>query len=224
MRFGIVAALDSEARVFGEPQGRLLDEHEYRLVVSGPGRANAARATNELIHGGCEVLLSWGLAGGLDPAFAPGQVIVGTRLHSSGTLVFEPDGALVTALCARLDPARFQRAVMMSVEIPVSSRQEKASLYQRFGAATVDMESLAVAQVARSARRPFLSVRAVVDPAGFQVPEAALAGMHDDGTLRPWRTLAALLEAPGEIPAMLRLAAYYRRALAGLRATARSLR
>jgi hypothetical protein len=96
-------------------------------------------------------------------------------------------------------------------------------LHQRYGACAVEMEALAVAQVARSARLPFLCVRAVVDPAGFDVPAAALAGMGEDGRLRPWRTLTALLGTPQQVPAMLGLAVHYRRALGALRDTVRRL-
>jgi len=218
---GIIAALEAEARVFGNGTGRLLGEHSYRIVVSGPGQANAARVTNELVRDGCEILLSWGLAGGLDRALAPGDVVVAERLLTRGGQTLEADGGLVELVHSRLAGAR--RGTVLSLDGPAAGAREKLHLRERFGADAVDMESSAVAHVARSAGLGFLSVRAIVDPATFEVPAAALAGMGSDGALSVWRTLNAVLAEPSQLPSMLRLAGHYRQALRGLRNTVERL-
>ncbi len=221
MHIGIIAALDAEARVFGNGTGKLLGQHVYRVVVSGPGQANAARATHELVRAGCEVLLSWGLAGGLDGTLASGDVVVAERLLTRGGSVLEPDGALVELLHGRLAGAR--RGTVLSLDQPAAAAREKKHLRERFAADAVDMESTAVAHVARSAGCAFLSVRAIVDPATFEVPEAALAGMGQNGAVSAWRALNAVLAEPAQLPSMLRLAAHYRQALRGLRDTVQRL-
>jgi len=221
VHIGIIAALDVEARAFGGGIGMLLGQHTYRVNVSGPGQANAARATNELVRAGCEVLLSWGLAGGLDRALAPGDVIVAERLLTRGGHALEPDDDLVGLLLSRLAGAR--RGTVLSLDRPAADAREKMHLRERFEADAVDMESTAVAHVARSAGCRFLSVRAIVDPAAFEIPAAALAGMGSDGALSAWRTLNVVLADPSQIPPMLRLAVHYRRALRGLRDTVKSL-
>lgn len=221
MHIGIIAALDAEARVFGSTTGMLLGQHTYRVVISGPGQANAARTTHELVRAGCDVLLSWGLAGGLDRALVSGDVVVAERLLTRGGHLLEPDDALVELLHARLAGAR--RGTVLSLDHPAAGAREKMHLRERFAADAVDMESTAVAHVARSAGRSFMSVRAIVDPAAFEVPEAALAGMGENGALSTWRTLNAVLAEPAQIPRMLRLAAHYRQALRGLRDTVQRL-
>jgi len=71
---GVVAALEFEAQSLGTRRhladglGSLRDGSLLR--VSGVGGDNAARAARELVAAGAGALLSWGVAGGLDPALS----------------------------------------------------------------------------------------------------------------------------------------------------------
>jgi len=77
---GIVAALAAEARTLG----RAVPPHEQfallpdgsLLAVSGMGFEAAERDARALIDAGCNALVSWGLAGALDPRVTPGTVVV----------------------------------------------------------------------------------------------------------------------------------------------------
>ena len=77
---GVVAALAAEARVLGpaRPQGEglavLADGN--LLAISGMGPKAARSAALRLIDAGATSLVSWGLAGGLDPALEAGAVCV----------------------------------------------------------------------------------------------------------------------------------------------------
>jgi adenosylhomocysteine nucleosidase len=84
----------------------------------------------------------------------------------------------------------------------------------------VDMESLAVAEVAVSRRVPFVAVRVIVDGAGDVLPKAVTAAADAAGHLRLWRVLAALTLAPADLPALIRLARRYRAAGRSLAAVA----
>jgi hypothetical protein len=84
------------------------------------------------------------------------------------------------------------------------------------------MESAAVARAAEEAGIDWVCVRAIVDAADVDVPPAALAGM-DGPKARPGRVLAALLESPRQLAAVLRLAGAARRARRALVACARAL-
>ena len=223
MRIGIVAALASEAAVFGALRGPLLADHEYELVVSGPGHANAAQAASELIQGGSEALLSWGLAGGLDHELAAGDIVVANGLRGTDGVHLAADASLLAMLRTRLDPVRTRTGTVLSVDSPVAGCREKVALNVRYGACAVEMEALAVARTAHAAGLPFLCLRVICDPVDCEIPAAALAGMAADGTLQPWRTLTALIAAPRQLPGMLQLALHYRRALASLREAAQRL-
>lgn len=224
MRFGIIAALAAEAAAFAAPAGRLLDSDDYVVAVSGPGRENAARTANRLVMDGCDVLLAWGLAGGLDPALAAGDLIVATTVIPGAGEPLAVDAAIARALAARLAGTRLRTSgTLLTLAEPVLAARDKVHLRERFAADAVDLESSAIASVARSAGRRFAGVRCIVDPAAFDVPALALSGLDADGTLHPLRTVAGALREPRQVPALIALLRHYRTASTALRAAARRL-
>ncbi|MDE1921822.1 MAG: hypothetical protein KGI55_00230, partial [Gammaproteobacteria bacterium] len=66
---GIVAALGAEARTLGRTEG-------IDVRVSGIGLDAASRAARSLADAGVSALISWGVAGGLDPALRPGAIVL----------------------------------------------------------------------------------------------------------------------------------------------------
>ena len=81
------------------------------------------------------------------------------------------------------------------------------------------MESAAVAAVAADRKLPFVAVRVIVDTAADMLPGAVVAASRA-GRVRIGRLIAGLMLAPGEIAALVRLAARYRTAIRSLRAVA----
>ena len=186
-------------------EARLLDRLSRDLVV-GCAAADPARArllARRLIDQGVAGLVSFGLAGGLDPALPPGTVLL-------PPVVVLPDGRAL-----RSDPGWRQRAAARlpearSLALAGSDRAlvaaaDKAALRDASGAAAVDMESHAVAEEAVAAGLPFLVIRAIADPDGRALPAAALAALSDDGSARPWPVLLALLRRPDQLPGVIRL-------------------
>ncbi|MGR8920123.1 MAG: phosphorylase family protein [Gammaproteobacteria bacterium] len=224
MRFGFIAAMQPEAAVFEAASGQLANGAEYVVLLSGPGQKNAARAANTLLRSGCDALVSWGMAGGVAPALGTGDVVVsaGAMAGTGERLEFAPDAAadFRARLADRLAPLD---GIAMSASAAALTVGDKARLYSQFGADTVDLESAAIAYVARSARAGFACVRVVVDDARFDVPAAALAGLADDGSVAVGKTVLALVEHPEQLLRMLRLARHFRRALASLETAARLL-
>ncbi|HEX4647946.1 MAG TPA: hypothetical protein VH111_03900 [Steroidobacteraceae bacterium] len=192
------------------------------LVVSGMGVTAAARGARQLVEAGARSLLSWGMAGGLDPAlragalFLPGEVIAadGTVYASSR----EWRLALAAAVASR-NPVTDGR--LLTSEEAIRSVADKAATFRRTGAAAVDMETGAIAEVARAAALPFVAVRAIVDTAEDQLPRAAIAATGS-GEVRISPLLAALVRSPGDLPALIRLARRYRAASRSLVAAARA--
>jgi hypothetical protein len=103
----------------------------------------------------------------------------------------------------------------------LGSAGEKASAFQDTGAIAVDMESLAVAQVAASHHLPFIAVRAIVDTAEDALPRTLLAAAADGGAVRVGRLLGALARTPAELGAVIRLVRRYRAARRALASVAR---
>lgn len=129
--------------------------------VAGVGRAAAARATRLLVDGHRpRLLVSAGFAGGLDPALPRGAVVEPATVRGEA----QPGDAV------RLAAAAQESGTLVTVDRIVRTPAEKASLAAATGARLVDMESLAVAQVATAAGLPCRSVRVISDAAGDELP------------------------------------------------------
>jgi hopanoid-associated phosphorylase len=179
--------------------------------------ARAAAAARRLIADGCSALLSFGMAGGLDPALGPGTVVLAGSVLAPGGETYGCDEAWRAALGARI-PA--PSVTLLGRDAPVCEAADKARLFAETGAAIVDMESHAVAAVAAESGVSFLALRAVADAAHRAVPRSALSGVGPDGATRPGKVLAALIRAPWEVVPLVGLALDSRRALAALRRVA----
>ena len=197
---GIVTGLTTEARI----------ARGLGLPLAGGGTGSgAACAAAELLRRGATCLVSFGLAGGLDPRLGAGAVVVPRTVTEEGE-VFEADPDLT----ARLGGATHD-AIIVTPSI-LSTVAEKRAARERSGAAAVDLESAAVARAARAAGVPFAVFRAVCDPAAFALPPAALLALDAHGGIAMVRVLRSLAVSPGQLPALLTLARAAARARAAL--------
>lgn len=225
---GVVAALAAESRPLGAVRrGTQRDAPAVLadgtlLVVSGVGCAAAARGARRLVDAGAHALLSWGVAGGLDPALRAGTLMLPGEVVLSDGAVYATTHdwrlALATA-AAGCHPVTGGR-LLSSVDV-LGSVSDKAIAFRRTGAAAVDMESGAIAEVARAARLPFLVVRAIADTAADALPRTVVA-MAGFGEVRILRLLAALARAPADLVPLLRLVRSFRAARRSLAAVARA--
>lgn len=224
---GIVCALAGEARHLGratprqEPLSALADG--TLLAVSGMGGAAAALGARALIDAGATALVSWGMAGGLDPRLAAGAIFLPTE-------VIALDGmAIATARhwrerlsVALADHRPVAGGKLLTSARAIGSVADKAALFRLTGAAAVDMESRAVAEVAGSRQLPFIAVRVIVDSAADVLPRAVTAAADCVGHLQLRRLLGALALAPAELASLIQLARRYRVASRSLAAVART--
>jgi adenosylhomocysteine nucleosidase len=202
VRLGILTGLRAEARI--------ADRLGARIEIGGGTRAGADRAASRLIEAGVDALLSFGLAGGLDPALASGAMIVpwavmlqdGRPIACAPELVHWLGGATVMHIA---DHAGV-----------IATRAEKAAVFAASGAAAVDLESGPLALAAEAAGLPFAVLRAVCDPAGRDLPPAALAALNAGGGVRLLHVAGALLRRPAQLPDLLQLAADAAKANAAL--------
>ncbi|MFP4615628.1 MAG: hypothetical protein ACLFRB_07100 [Thiohalorhabdus sp.] len=219
MTVGVVAALPLEAACLPAPSTRARPP-EGRVAVSGPGPQRGEAAARRLAVEGVEALVSWGVAGGLDPALPAGTLILPERLHVPGEATVDAAwrsrllGALVPRLPVSPGP-------LLHAEEVTGSPAIKADLFRATGAAAVDQESGPVARVARQAGLPFVALRVVVDPARRGLPRAAQAALRPDGTLHRPGLLGALLREPAALPGLAALGLDLRRARATLREAGR---
>jgi adenosylhomocysteine nucleosidase len=212
---GIVTGLRSEA-------GCVPPAADRHIVSTGGDAERARQAASALIEQGARGLLSFGLAGGLGQELHPGDLLL-------PEVVVLPRGAHVAtdpAWRARLE-ARLLRSgptvrggLLAGSDRLLTSAEDKRRLREATGAIAVDMESHAVAEAARQAGLPFVVIRAVADPAGQALPDAAGRALGPDGRVRPLAIARSLLGRPHDLPALLALWRQSARAHAGLRRVA----
>jgi len=187
-------------------------EARVAIRAAGPGRAAARRSAAGLIAGGAELVVSMGLAGGLDPARRTGEAVLaeGVRDGTRRLPVSREHRARLSAVLS--GESGIVGGDIAHASAPVTTPAAKRALFAETGAAVADMESYAVAEAAEEAGAAFLALRVVADPAEQTIPPAALTGMRGDGRTAAWPVLCAALADPRQIPALTRLARQGRKA------------
>ena len=190
------------------------------LAVSGIGRAAAEAAANALVDAGVSALMTFGMAGGLDPTLPAGAVMLPSELISADGARFTTCRSWRQRIGASISPPRaLSEGRLLVSDHAIETLADKAAAFSRTGAAAVDMESAAVAAVAARRKLPFVAVRVIVDTAADMLPRAVVAASRA-GRVRMGRLIGGLVLAPGETAALIRLAARYRTAKRSLRAVA----
>lgn len=193
------------------------------LSISGMGITAAAAGARALLGAGATALVSWGMAGGLDPALAAGSIFLPSEIIALGgesIMTARHWRDRLSVAIAALSPVAHGK--LLTSGRAIASVADKADLFRDTGAAAVDMESLAVAQAAMRRQLPFIAVRVIVDSAADALPPVVSAAADSAGQLRLWHLMGALLRAPRQLGAVIRLARCYRVAGRGLAAVARA--
>lgn len=221
---GVVAALEAEARTLGPAVRRHDGLQALRggalLAVSGMGAVSAGLAARGLVHAGAAALMSFGLAGGLDPSLSAGSVVLpGEILSGEGRRLPTAQGwrERLRATIERRRPVA--AGILLTRAQPIDRIADKARAFRETGAVAVDMESFSVAEVAAAHGLPFVAVRVIVDTAGDVLPAAVVAA-SSGGALSLRRLAGGLAAAPWDLVALIRLAQRYRAATRSLAAVA----
>src|SRR5262245_11406438 len=115
-------------------------------VVCGGDGTNLAASITRAMAAGCGGLISFGVAGGLDPSLKPGACIIGS------SVIDQDDTHTTDARWAqrltRLIPGSIQGAIV-GVSQPIANANAKRDLHRQTGALVVDMESQVVARAAK---------------------------------------------------------------------------
>lgn len=212
-RLFVVTGLETEARLVRAA----LRRHRCTAIDIACAAMRAERAyalTATAIRDGAEMVVSFGLCGGLDPALGSGSLVVAQWVVAADGSAFATDAPLQAQMIDALSrsPATASGGRVVGVDAPVRSAREKQTLAARYQAHAVDMESHGVLRAAHEAGVPALVLRAVADPAERSLPPTALAGVGTSGEVRPLAVMGALVKRPRDGPAVLRLAADARRA------------
>ena len=214
-RFGFVTGLRSESKLIETAAPRA-----PAIFCAGGDAGRAEAGAARLIAQGAQVIVSFGLCGGLNPEFQPGALILAEAVVQEDGRRFDTDPSLRSRLISRLQASG---GVLFGSDRAIASADDKSYFHRTLGAGAVDMESHGAARAAAKAGVPFLVLRALADPAGRDLPLAAQVAMAPDGGIRHGAVLGALTRRPWEIPAMLRLAGNARAGLAALERAVRAV-
>ncbi|HEX2580780.1 MAG TPA: nucleoside phosphorylase [Dongiaceae bacterium] len=199
---GIITGMRAEAR--------LVEGLTPLIASTGGHRHSTEQAVAALVKRGATRLVSFGIAGGLDPRLRTGDVVVSTLVR---TVLGAALRSSETAPPLPLNPrVHITVGPVLGADRPLRSLADKQHAFRDSGALAVDMESDIVAR----SGLPFLVIRAIADDAGMALPSAVLAGLDETGRARAWPVLAALACRPSESMAVLRAALASRAALISL--------
>lgn len=188
-----LVGLAFEARIAADPEV---------LVVCRGAERDVADTLRRAVRAGCRNLISFGIAGGLDPDLRPGDCIIASDIADAGHL-HAADAGWSRNLADAIPGARIGRIV--GVNCVVADPATKRDLYRRTGAVAVDMESHIVARVAADHRLAFTAIRVVLDPAHRALPEAAILAANGDGSVNLTPILRAIFSSSSQLAALMQL-------------------
>ncbi len=173
------------------------------VTATGDGSPRAGRGAAALCDAyRPKALLGAGVAGSLSEDFAPGELVLASRICDAAGEVPAPDERL---LSRALSLPGLRASTLVTAADPVVTRGAKAAIAAAQGGAcaAVDMESAAWAREAAGRRVPYLIVRAICDGAREELPGYLSKCVDAEGSILRSRVIARALARPASIPALL---------------------
>ena len=196
----VVTGVAREARIAAAPG--------VQTICSGgsPSRLHELLAHHDPAE--TAVILSFGIAGGLNPALIPGHVIVADAVVSH-VHRWPTDAELTDALMGALQSCSdlsVVRASIAGVDHALLDSIAKNASRVHTGAAVVDMESHIAAEYAAAHGLRFAAIRVVCDPANRSLPPLVNEALEPDGSISFRGVFRSLTRQPGQIGDLIRLA------------------
>jgi hopanoid-associated phosphorylase len=163
-------------------------------------------------------VVSFGVAGGLDPTLRSGDIVVATEVLAGDArwlaeLPLNEEQIANVALKRR----RVVRGGLAGVEQIIAARAGKAALWSATGAAAVDMESHIAAAYAAKVGLPFAALRVISDPASRALPAIAMSAIKPNGDIDLRKVLRGVARNPLSLRALVSTGIDFNRALRSLR-------
>ncbi len=157
---------------------------EIISVNCGIGKVNATAAAMHFIDIGCDIILNYGLSGGVS-GISRGELCVVNRFlehdfdltgigykpceKPGQNYIYEADRELIN-LCLKLLPFA-KSGTAVTGDSFICDEEKRISLKEKFSAMSCDMETAAIAYVCENSGIPFLSIRRISDDAGADALE-----------------------------------------------------
>lgn len=203
-KLGIITALPFEAACF---TGNAINPGTYQVVApnvyvyyAGMGPDNATRAAQSLIELTVDALVSWGVAGALDPQLKSGDTVLPVELVDTEGQHYQVSQTWHAALSNKINGhGVYSTGRLLSTSDVQHDPQQKTRLGQSVQAVAIDMESTAVAKVARDAHKPFVVIRTIFDTVSMQIPSSSINATDEYGRVSVLKLMTGLLRSPAEL-------------------------
>src|SRR5580692_240550 len=167
-------------------------------VACAAARPQKARwLARELVQRGAKRLMSFGIAGGLEPGLPIGSMIIGSQVAATDGS-WACDKPWVDELMQKFPQAHC--GGVWGSETLIATAREKRALHEKSRCLIVDMESQCAAQIAAEAGIPLAVVRVVCDSVDMDVPPVVMAAINEDGSTNAGNALWHLVRHPKQIP------------------------
>jgi hopanoid-associated phosphorylase len=228
---GIVVALPDELTTLTSKKidkgGCAFIADKLLVAYSGAGSVNAQVAAELLITKGATRLISWGCAAALSATLKPGDLVLADNLMDaegyrdakfsvSTDWHSDTKKLLATFLVVHTGCLAESKSI-------VSSSKDKKQLHSITDAVALDMESIAIAKVARQHTLPFLAIRVIVDPVTMDLPLAINYSLNNQGDIVLGKLLLFLVLHPAELPGLIKLGLHFNAAKNALKSIANHL-
>jgi adenosylhomocysteine nucleosidase len=201
MKLGVLTGLAREVNCLPKPSTEML------IACAGAMPDQAEHLSKRFIDQGCMALLSFGIAGALDPDVQVGDTVVSTGvINAKGDVLFTDNSWLqrvIVLLDQSLSPVH--KGLIYGTDKIISTPQLKSKVYASSKAICVDMETHRMALVSSRASVPFLAIRVISDNTSSTIPSAALGVIGKNGKPLIGRVIRGLLRHPNQVTALMAL-------------------
>ncbi len=219
---GIVCALSAEANCLtGKtiPTNIPVQINEHAIaIVCGMGEDNARDAAQKLVEKNVMALVSWGTAGALTEELHAGDLLLADNIVSNdkNNYLFDDDWNKRLANKLYNTSLKIHNGTIAHAQQVLTTTEDKKTLHRTTNALAVDMESIAIAQIANESTLPCVSIRAIVDEVSQCIPEAVIKSTDIFGHPSLFPLFSSLIRQPSLIAELIKLGA-------GMRAAAKTL-
>jgi nucleoside phosphorylase len=188
-------------------------------IAAGPGVVTVVSASDPphlrtlmagLQGSAYRAVVSFGIAGGLNPAFPSGQVMIGqtiigqTLTGQNGPWTSDPTLASTLQTLLTGGGINVATGVIVGADtLGVNTAAGKVALRASSGADEIDNESQVAAAWALANGLPFVALRCVSDPQSHDLPPAALVPLLPNGSVNLGAILGSVFANPGQIGQLL---------------------
>lgn len=217
-RIGIITGMPFEAKIV-EYSARKNNWGEFSPVCrsGGIGGYSATAIVHSYFEQGIDSVVSFGIAGGLDPHLKSGTVVLPKLICSeSGNPIRTTDMWRNEIQSVLQDDLPVATADLYSSENMISDVAAKKDLFEHTEAVAVDMESAVVGTAAKDLGMRFLAIRAIADSALHELPEAIQAA-NDFDEFSYRRLAGSVLKNPRQIMSLIETGLLTRKASISLK-------